>query len=97
MKSLGSQVKSLVTQERETLHPFLRRVERRTLGTTNLSALPVPGKIMEQIFLEAMLKYKDEELVGWSHPEGSGQRLNVQMEISDKWCPSGVCTGTSAL
>jgi len=29
----------------------------------------------------------DEELVGWSHPEGSGQRLNVQMEIGDKWGP----------
>jgi len=26
----------------------------------------------------------DEELIGWSHPEGSGQQLNVKMEISDK-------------
>ena len=26
----------------------------------------------------------DKELVGWSHPEGSGQWLNVQMEISDE-------------
>ena len=34
----------------------------------------------------------DEELIGWSHPEGSGQQLNVQMGISDKWCPSGVHT-----
>jgi len=32
----------------------------------------------------------DEELVGWSQPEGSGQQLNVQMETGDKWCPSGV-------
>ncbi|GAB0183626.1 cAMP-dependent protein kinase inhibitor alpha [Grus japonensis] len=24
---------------------------------------------------------------GWLHLESSGQRLNVQMEISDKWCP----------
>ena len=30
----------------------------------------------------------DEELVGWSHPEDSGQWLNVQMEIRDEWCPS---------
>ena len=37
----------------------------------------------------------DEELVGWSHPEGNGQWLDVQMEISDEWCPSGVHTGTS--
>ena len=39
----------------------------------------------------------DEEWVGWSHPEGSGQWLTVQMETSDKWCPSGFCIGTSTL
>jgi len=39
----------------------------------------------------------DEELVRLLYPEGSGQRLNVQMEISDKWCPSGVCAGTSTV
>ena len=38
-----------------------------------------------------------EELVGRLHPEGSGQSLQVQMEICDKWCPSGVCTGTSTV
>ena len=37
----------------------------------------------------------DEELAGWWHSEGSGQRLNIQTEISDKWCPSEVFTGTS--
>jgi len=39
----------------------------------------------------------DEELVGWSHPEGGDQQLDVQMQISDKWCPSGVCIGTSTV
>ena len=39
----------------------------------------------------------DKELIGMSHPEGSGQRLNVQMEIGDKWCPLGVHTGTGAV
>jgi len=34
----------------------------------------------------------DKELVGRSHPEGSGQWLYVQMDARDKWCPSGVCT-----
>jgi len=29
--------------------------------------------------------------------EGGGQWLDVQMGVSDKWCPSGVCTGTSAV
>ena len=39
----------------------------------------------------------DQELVGWLHPESSGQQLNVQMEIGDKGCPSGVPTGTIAV
>jgi len=29
------------------------------------------------------------------HLKSSGQWLNIQMETSDKWCPSGVHTGTS--
>ena len=39
----------------------------------------------------------DKELVGWSQPEGSGQQLNVEMEIGDKWCPSGVLVVTSTV
>jgi len=38
----------------------------------------------------------DEKLVR-SYPESSSEWLNVQMKISDKGCPSGVSTGTSAL
>ena len=38
-----------------------------------------------------------EELIEWSHPEGSGQWLSVQMEMGDKWCPSAVCVGTSTV
>jgi len=41
LKSQGSQVKTLVTGERETLCPFLKRVERRTLGIMDLSASPL--------------------------------------------------------
>lgn len=36
----------------------------------------------------------DEELVGWLHTEGSGQWLNVQMDINDKRYPSGIHTET---
>jgi len=32
---------SLVTEKREILHPFLKRVVRRILGTTELSASAV--------------------------------------------------------
>ena len=39
----------------------------------------------------------DMELVGKSQPEGSGQRLDVQMDAGDKWYASGVCPGTSAV
>ena len=39
----------------------------------------------------------DKELVGWSQPKGSDQRLNVWMETSDERSPSGVRTGTGAV
>ena len=39
----------------------------------------------------------DKELVGSSQPEGSGQWLNVQTDAGDKWCPSGVHTGTGTV
>jgi len=38
-----------------------------------------------------------KELVERSQTEGSGQRLDVQVDAGDEWCPSGVCTGTSAV
>ncbi|KAK4833061.1 hypothetical protein QYF61_027723 [Mycteria americana] len=39
------------------------------------------------------LNWREMDLMGGLF-EGSGQWLNVQMEISDKWCPSGVRIGT---
>lgn len=39
----------------------------------------------------------DKELVTTPYSESGGLWLNVQMAISDKWGPSGVCTETSAL
>lgn len=38
----------------------------------------------------------DGDLVARSYPESSDQWLNVWMEVSDEWCPSRVCSGTSA-
>lgn len=39
----------------------------------------------------------DEELVVRLYLENDGRWLNVQVEISDKWCTSGVETGTHAV
>jgi len=36
-------------------------------------------------------------LVQRMYTENGGQWLNVRIEISDEWCPSGVSTGTGAL
>ncbi|PKU46996.1 hypothetical protein llap_2710 [Limosa lapponica baueri] len=47
---------------------------------------------------ELSLKNSQEQVESlWSHPVGSGQWLNVQMEISDEWCPSGVYIETSTV
>jgi len=39
----------------------------------------------------------DKELAAGLRPESSGQKLNVWMEIGDKWCPTGVSAGTDTL
>lgn len=39
----------------------------------------------------------NKKVVGQLHPEGHGQQLSIPMDINDKWCPSGVCTRTSAI
>jgi len=39
----------------------------------------------------------NKELVGWLHPEGSGQWLDVQIETGDTWCPSAAHIGASTV
>ena len=58
LKNCGFLVKLLVTERKETLLPFLRKGERKTGGNfRQVSLTSVPGKIMEHILLEAMLRH----------------------------------------
>jgi len=41
--------------------------------------------------------FNGQELVARLYPESGDQWFNVQMEIGDKRCPSGVSTRASAL
>lgn len=36
----------------------------------------------------------DKELAGWPRPKIYSQWLNVQIEVSYKWCPLGAYTRT---
>lgn len=40
--------------------------------------------------------FMDEELFARLYPKSGGQWLNIWVEISDRWCSSGVSTGTDA-
>jgi len=62
LKSHGGQ-KSQATGKKAILHPFLRKVERMTQGTTELltsSQCLTPGNIMDQILPVAMPRQMEE-------------------------------------
>lgn len=60
--------------------------------------------ILHNILLSKLERYvfdvnclANEELVGQSHPDGSGQGLNVQMELNDEWCSMWFSVGTGSV
>ena len=57
-------MKSLVTQKRETLHSFLKQGRKKDPGNYRpISHTSVPGKTIEQMLLEAMLRHKEDREV----------------------------------
>ncbi|PKU45536.1 rna-directed dna polymerase from mobile element jockey- hypothetical protein [Limosa lapponica baueri] len=57
--------------KKRIIAPIFKSVERRTLGTINLSASPLClGKIMEQIFLEAMVRHMEDREMIWDSQHG---------------------------
>jgi len=65
LKSYDCQLKTLVTGKRETSLPFFKKEGMEDLAIYRpVSLMSLPGKIMYQIFLEAMLRHiRDEEVI----------------------------------
>lgn len=47
--------------------------------------------------MDLMSGMLDKKVVGWLCPDGSGQQFRVLIDISDKWCPSGVRVGNTSI
>lgn len=79
--------------------------KRRATNVIYLDFYKAFGTVPHNILISTLEIYRfngwtdcsvDKELAGWLLPDNCSQWLNILVEISDKWSPSGVClvTGT---
>lgn len=56
-----------------------------------------PSFQIRKVWIWSVVCWMDKKLVERLYPESASQWLDVQMEISDQWCLSGVSIGADDL
>lgn len=60
-----------------------------------LTQFPTRVFSINWVEMDSMGRLMEKELIGQLYPQSSIQWPRVSIDISDKWGPSGACTGTS--
>jgi len=95
--------KSCLTNLLAFCHAMTRSADKgRAMDVIYLDFCKAFDRVPHNILLSKFKRYGFDRwtvqwIRNWSQPEGSGQQLYVQMDVGDKWCPSGVHTGTGAV